>query len=107
MSFVRGQESGWNCPCAGRTSHYLIARKVEACAAEPVAERLQQTLRKLPAAKRRSLTVDNGREFARPIELEKKLDVPIYFAHPYHAWERAPTKTPTASYASTCPKAPT
>ncbi len=33
-------------------------------------------------------TVDNGHEFARPTELEKKLDVPIYFAHPYHAWER-------------------
>jgi len=71
-----------------RTSRYLIARKVEACAAEPVAQRLQQTLRKLPAEKRRSLTLDNGREFARPTELEKKLAVPIYFAHPYHAWER-------------------
>jgi IS30 family transposase len=32
--------------------------------------------------------LDNGREFARPTELEKKLEVPIYFAHPYHAWER-------------------
>jgi transposase, IS30 family len=38
--------------------------------------------------KRRSLTLDNGREFARPIELERKLDLPIYFAHPYHCWER-------------------
>jgi len=27
-------------------------------------------------------------EFARPIELERKLDLPIYFAHPYHSWER-------------------
>jgi len=71
-----------------RTSRYTIARKVEACASEPVAQRLQQTLRRLPAAKRRSLTVDNGHEFARPAELEKKLDLPVYFAHPYHAWER-------------------
>jgi len=79
---------GYLLTCADRTSRYLIARKVEACAAEPVAARLQQTIRRLPAAKRRSLTLDNGREFARPIELEKKLDLPIYFAHPYHAWER-------------------
>ena len=79
---------GYLVTCADRTSRYLIARKVEACAAAPVAERLQQTIRKLPAEKRRSLTLDNGREFARPIELEKKLDLPIYFAHPYHAWER-------------------
>ena len=71
-----------------RASRYLIARKVEACASEPVAQRLRQTLRRLPREKRRSLTLDNGREFARPLELEKKLDLPVYFAHPYHAWER-------------------
>lgn len=74
--------------CVDRTSRYTIARKVEACASEPVAQQLQQTIRRLPAEKRQSLTLDNGREFARPLELEKKLAVPIYFAHPYHAWER-------------------
>jgi IS30 family transposase len=74
--------------CVDRTSRYTIARKVEACAAEPVAQQLQQTIRRLPAEKRQSLTLDNGREFARPLELEKKLAVPIYFAHPYHSWER-------------------
>lgn len=74
--------------CVDRASRYLIARKVHACAAQPVAEKLQQTIRRLPDEKRRSLTLDNGREFARPIELEKKLDLPIYFAHPYHSWER-------------------
>jgi IS30 family transposase len=79
---------GFLVTCADRTSRYLIARKVEACATEPVAQRLQQTIRKLPAEKRRSLTLDNGREFARPIELEKKLNLPVYFAHPYHSWER-------------------
>jgi IS30 family transposase len=79
---------GYLVTCADRTSRYLIARKVAACAAEPVAQRLRQTIRRLPPAKRRSLTLDNGHEFARPTELEKKLEVPIYFAHPYHAWER-------------------
>jgi len=74
--------------CVDRASRYVIARKVHACAAEPVAEQLKRTLRRLPAEKRRSLTLDNGREFARPIELERKLDLPIYFAHPYHSWER-------------------
>jgi IS30 family transposase len=49
---------------------------------------LKRTIRRLPAEKRRSLTLDNGREFARPVELEQKLDLPIYFAHPYHSWER-------------------
>jgi IS30 family transposase len=71
-----------------RTSRYTIARKIEACAADPVAEQFQQTLRRLPPEKRRRLTVDNGHEFARPAELEKTLKMPVYFAHPYHAWER-------------------
>jgi IS30 family transposase len=79
---------GFLLTCVDRASRYLIARKVDACAAEPVAEQLQRTIRRLPAEKRHSLTLDNGREFARPIELERKLDLPIYFAHPYHAWER-------------------
>ena len=74
--------------CVDRASRYLIARQVEACATEPVTGALQQTIRRLPAAKRRSLTLDNGREFARPLELEKKLDLRVYFAHPYHCWER-------------------
>jgi IS30 family transposase len=79
---------GYLVTCADRASRYLIARKVQACATDPVAAQLQQTLRKLPAEKRQSLTLDNGREFARPLELEKKLDLPVYFARPYHAWER-------------------
>jgi IS30 family transposase len=74
--------------CVDRASRYLVARKVTACATEPVTRQLQQSLRRLPAEKRQSLTVDNGREFARPIELEEKLAMPIYFAHPYHSWER-------------------
>jgi len=74
--------------CVDRASRYLIARKLQACAAQPVAEQLQRTIRRLPVEKRRSLTLDNSREFARPIQLEKKLDLPIYFAHPYHSWER-------------------
>ena len=79
---------GYLVTCADRTSRYVIARKIEACAADPVAEQLQRTLRRLPPEKRRSLTVDNGHEFARPAALEKKLKMPVYFAHPYHAWER-------------------
>jgi IS30 family transposase len=79
---------GFVLTCVDRASRYLIARTVNACATEPVAQRLQQTLGKLPAFKRRSLTLDNGREFARPLELERRLDLQVFFAHPYHARER-------------------
>ncbi len=79
---------GYLLTCVDRSSRYLIARKVKTCASEPVAERLRQTIRRLPASKRHTLTLDNGREFARPAELERRLCLKIFFAHPYHAWER-------------------
>ena len=79
---------GYLLTCVDRASRYLMARKVKTCAAEPVADRLKQTIGTLPASKRHSLTLDNGREFARPLELERRLSVRIFFAHPYHSWER-------------------
>ena len=79
---------GYLLTCVDRASRYLMARKVKTCAAEPVAERLKQTIGKLPTSKRHSLTLDNGREFARPAELERRLRLQVFFAHPYHAWER-------------------
>lgn len=35
-----------------------------------------------------TLTSDNGKEFAQHVELAQKLDAKVYFANPYHAWER-------------------
>lgn len=87
-TIVGKSRRGYLLTCVDRASRYLIARKINSCASEPVAERLTQTIGKLPASKRHSLTLDNGREFARPLELERRLSVQIFFAHPYHAWER-------------------
>ena len=35
-----------------------------------------------------TITADNGKEFTRHKEISKALKADIYFAHPYHAWER-------------------
>lgn len=35
-----------------------------------------------------TITVDNGREFAGHESLAQNLGATIYFAHPYHSWER-------------------
>ncbi|MEA3366504.1 MAG: IS30 family transposase, partial [Planctomycetota bacterium] len=37
---------------------------------------------------RRTLTADNGKEFARFAVLETALGLDVYFARPYHAWQR-------------------
>lgn len=36
----------------------------------------------------KSITTDNGTEFARLHELGKRLGVDVYYAHPYSSWER-------------------
>ncbi len=35
-----------------------------------------------------TVTVDNGREFAGHEKITSKLGIDVYFAHPYHSWER-------------------
>ena len=36
----------------------------------------------------RTITFDNGKEFAKHGELAKEFEINIYFAHPYAYWER-------------------
>jgi len=35
-----------------------------------------------------TIIVDNGKQFALHKEITQQLKVAIYFAHPYHSWER-------------------
>ena len=35
-----------------------------------------------------SITFDNGTEFTNPENIAKNLDTVVYFANPYHSWER-------------------
>jgi IS30 family transposase len=35
-----------------------------------------------------TITADNGKEFSRHKKISKSLKANVYFAHPYHAWER-------------------
>jgi IS30 family transposase len=39
-------------------------------------------------ASRLSLTLDNGKEFAHHEEIARKTDMDVFFAMPYHSWER-------------------
>jgi IS30 family transposase len=46
------------------------------------------TVRQLKNSHVRTITNDNGGEFTRHKETAKKLKAKIYFARPYHSWER-------------------
>jgi IS30 family transposase len=36
----------------------------------------------------KTITSDNGKEFANHREIAESLDIDFYFAKPYHSWER-------------------
>ena len=42
----------------------------------------------LPPSARLSLTLDNGKAFARHEELASVAGIDVFFASPYHSWER-------------------
>jgi IS30 family transposase len=49
---------------------------------------LQAALKALPIEIRKTITVDNGKEFARHQELEAATNMQVYFAEPYSSWQR-------------------
>lgn len=70
-----------------RASKYLVAQKVTRKTAEAVTQALINQLGCF-ADKVLTITADNGKEFAAHATLTKTLGAPVYFAKPYHSWER-------------------
>ena len=70
-----------------RKTMFSCINYVPSKSAELVTRALVQML--LPLKKQvLTITVDNGKEFALHQKIAKALDANVYFAHPYHAWER-------------------
>jgi IS30 family transposase len=68
-----------------RKSRFLIADKLESKTADEV-ERVSARI--MQGITMRSITVDNGKEFACHKEMKEKLGVGIYFAPPRQPWQR-------------------
>ena len=68
-----------------RKTRLLLAAKIEDKTAAAVQAAL---IRLLKGVECRSLTTDNGKEFARHKEVSAALGVSVYFAHPHSPWER-------------------
>jgi transposase, IS30 family len=71
-----------------RRSGYLIAYILPKMRAELLTSLALQHFRYIPKAKRKTFTLDNGPEFSDWERLEKKSGAKVYFAYPYHFWER-------------------
>jgi IS30 family transposase len=71
-----------------RCSRYLIARKIPAVTAAATLKAQISMFTRMPAHAARSVTVDNGSEFAYHYRLADTLAIPTYFADPYSSWQR-------------------
>lgn len=71
-----------------RRSGYLIAYLLPKMRAELLTSLALRFFHHIPRAKRTTFTLDNGPEFSDWERLERKSGATVYFAYPYHFWER-------------------
>ncbi len=71
-----------------RKSRFTIVVKVQSKNADHVHAKIKQRMKELDEQRRRSITFDNGTEFARCHRLEKHLGMELYFADPGCPYQR-------------------
>jgi len=71
-----------------RKSGYLLAVRLQRITASLFAAAAIGSFAAIPEPYRQTLTLDNGSEMADFDDIEKQTGLQVYFAHPYHSWER-------------------
>lgn len=71
-----------------RKSGYAMADKLERATAEITKQKTIERFKNIPKCKKKTITYDNGTTFSYFEMTEKKTGITIYFAWPYHSWER-------------------
>lgn len=71
-----------------RKSGYLLATLMKTVSASQISEVSIRSFSQIPKLKKQTITYDNGTEFASFEATGNKAKMDIYFAHPYHSWER-------------------
>jgi IS30 family transposase len=70
-----------------RKTLYTLAAQVDSKHAEPVTQAAINLLTPF-LGRVHTITADNGKEFAWHEKIAEQLKTKVYFAHPYHSWER-------------------
>jgi transposase, IS30 family len=71
-----------------RKSGYARIGRADDLKAATTTRVAQRRMNDLPVALRRSVTFDNGKEFAEHRRLTARLGLEVYFAKPYRSWQR-------------------
>lgn len=82
-----GVGKGYLVTLVDRCTRYLVVAKVNTLNAEVVAQAVVKALKSsgLPV---KTITFDNGSEFAQYKRIERELDTTVYFADPHSPWQR-------------------
>ena len=71
-----------------RKSGFVRLARVDSLKSADVLRAAVRRLKDFPPSLRRSVTFDNGKEFAEHQKLAKQCDLKVYFAMPYRSWQR-------------------
>jgi IS30 family transposase len=71
-----------------KTSTLLVAKVMPNKAAAPLNRAAIRAFNPIPDDGIKTISFDNGKEFSGHKALAAALGCDIYFAHPYHSWER-------------------
>lgn len=71
-----------------RRSGLLLADKLERGLAELTKKKVVERFESIPRSKKRTITYDNGSTFFEHEMIERETEIDVYFAYPYHSWER-------------------
>lgn len=71
-----------------RVTGMVFISKIRDTTAEETTRTVTERLWQLPEKLRKTITVDNGHENAGHKDITKKIRTKVFFAHPYHSWER-------------------
>lgn len=71
-----------------RKSGLVLADKLERGTAEITNEKTVKRFKRISKNKKYTITYDNGSTFANHEATEQQTGLTIYFAYPYHSWER-------------------
>jgi len=71
-----------------RKSGLVLADKLDRATAENTKEKTIARFKRIPRGKKHTITYDNGSAFSEHETTERQTGLTIYFAFPYHSWER-------------------
>jgi len=83
-----GGKKGYILTYVDRKTKFLIARKIANKTAANVVIASRKAFASVPEALKKTITLDNGKEFAKHAAISRATGAKIFFAHPYHSWER-------------------